>query len=404
MRWTLNARRVLLDRITALADQLGQARQAVEWAAESYRSASSASLTDGRDSSRLKECIKEHRDSLTALRSAINGTSKPAPEQSAAWWQGHAAVRRNCDTLFAECLAYAIGPLTRGLPWKGKGLDGGLCHVADEMLEQLTVPTDQLWSRRTVLSDSEFMGEPAQIIRLRFPVTAIWDLPVAAHEFGHLLGLRHEFEATFKDLAPRNPERNWVHEYFADVFATYVLGPAFACTCLLTRFDPAGDPNRSSDTHPSDGLRARAILWTLAEMERELGDYVREMSSISELLSETWQACLSSAAPRGGGIEGSQEGRLQRWCTRLYSLIDKICSAAKYARWPRAVGLAGRISPEAGPPRQEELIDTTIRDLVNAAWQARTCLYEEAYEVGQVSRQALSWCRELIGVRGRPGV
>jgi hypothetical protein len=347
--------------------------------------------------------IDKRRGSLRALEADIaQPAERRVPGAAAGWWKGHATLRQECDKLLAECLAYALGPLTRGLRWwEGEALDGGLCAVADDLLEQLTVPADQLWSRRTVLSDSEFMGEPAQIIRLRFPVRGIWDLPVAAHEFGHLLGLGPRFRTSLESLTQRAQERSWLHEHFADVFATYVLGPAFACTCLLTRFDPTGDPNRSWETHPSDDLRARAILWTLDEMERTVADHARAMTSIAALLSTTWRDCLSAAAPRQGSIEQPQRDRLKRWFDELFALIDVNCSQAKYDRWPRAKELAHKIRPGARPPRQEDLSDTSVRDLVNAAWHARTALHEAPYEVEQVSLNAISWCRKLIEHGGK---
>jgi hypothetical protein len=273
----LDGLRILTDRITALLDQLGLAEHALQNAARSYRSNPLASRTYDRDYTILIELIGRRRGLLKTLQDEIEQIPRrQAPGRLAAWWKGLGASRHESDKLFSECLAYAIGPLTRGLPTQeGDSLDGGLCAIADEMLEELTVPADQLWSRRSVLSDSEFMGEATRIIRLRFPVSGIWDLPVAAHEFGHLLGLGSKFRGEIERLAQGDNERNWVHEHFADLFATYVLGPAFACTCLLTRFDPSSDPNRQSHTHPSDGLRAWAISWTLTEMERAQCEYLR---------------------------------------------------------------------------------------------------------------------------------
>jgi hypothetical protein len=396
----LDGLRILTDRITSQLDQLSLAERAVDCAARSYRPSPVASRTYGRDFATLNESIGKRRSMLRTLQLSIEHASQDQiRSRLAAWWKGLATLGQECDKLFSECLAYAMGPLTRGLPWQGESLDGGLCAIGDEMLEELTVPVDQLWSRRTVLSDSEFIGEATQIIRLRFPAGAIWDLPVAAHEFGHLLGLGQRFRRGIEGLAQQDKERNWLHEFFADVFATYVLGPAFVSTCLLTRFDPSADPNRNPDTHPSDGLRALGILLTLGEMEETPGQSVRTIAGISMLLSDAWQACLSAAAPAAGEIEGPQRDRLHRWIPQLYELIKEAFPAAKCAQWSAAEGLAWKIKTRPLPPRPDDLIQTSIGAIVNAAWRARITLCENPYEVEQVSKKSKSWCYALIKFR-----
>ena len=119
--------------------------------------------------------------------------------------------------LFAECLAYAIGPSIRE-----RGLDGGLCAIADGLLEELSQRMQQPWRRRALLAGAECVNVIAQIIRVRFPATSIWDLPIAAHEFGHVVGQVMQTDGAIAGLIG-GADRSmwpWIHEHFADIFAT----------------------------------------------------------------------------------------------------------------------------------------------------------------------------------------
>ncbi len=217
---------ILKQSISALFDQLNEAEAAVDATAACYESAQAASRMYQEDQRLLRDAIANCRERLKRLNEQVKRPGGPPVQGQSSWWKELSEVRGECAIPFAECLAFALGPLVRGIPWQGsRGLDNGLCNIADEMLNELSVRTPQSWSRRTVLSDSEFMTDPAQIIRLRFPVTSIWDLPIAAHEFGHLLGLspKSRFQRLIESLARGYQERNWVHEHFADLFATYLL-------------------------------------------------------------------------------------------------------------------------------------------------------------------------------------
>lgn len=385
---------VLTDRISAHLDALGQAEQAVDWATASYQGNPSESRTSGRDSCILKGSIAKQRSALNALQTDIEKTPpRDRYQRSSRWWCGLTTMSRECKLLFAECLAYAIGPLTRGLGWQGGRLDGGLCPIADAMLEELAIPADKLWSRRTVLAGGEFMAEPAQIIRLRFPVAAIWDLPVAAHEFGHLVGLRDWQD--FRLLTQERRERPWLHEHCADMFATYTLGPAFACTCLLTRFDPTSDPDDGWDTHPSAAARAHVILRTLDKMAVPDQTFP-EMAQITKLLSETWLACLEVAAPRRGQMRQTTTDRLDRWIAPLYTKLEDTCLGARYDRWSRAEELAPKLRSGSAARDPATTAGMDIRDVINAAWHARISIKNDVYGVGRVSQAALQCCQRLL--------
>ncbi len=70
----------------------------------------------------------------------------------------------------------------------------------------------------------------------------------------------HPFELILEQETQRGWNPRHVHELSADVFATYTLGPAYAFTCIVGRFDPSnayytwpGSP--STPIHPRLGER-----------------------------------------------------------------------------------------------------------------------------------------------------
>ena len=118
---------------------------------------------------------------------------------------------------------------------------------------------------------------------------------------------------------------NFAEELFADTFATYVGGPAYAYSCLLLRLNPTAAHGDVKPTHPASVKRAVAILTTLDALE--------------------------AAHQRSGKAAGS----LAPWVADL---------RAAWADRLRAAGVAAEPSPEAaeyaaglatelrGPPRR----------------------------------------------------
>ena len=168
-----------------------------------------------------------------------------------------------CRDLFGECLAVFTAEAIRTLK-----LDGGACDIIERLLRGVGTAVGVPWPHVTALAEAEFFATASQIVRLRYPVASVWDLPVAAHEFGHFVGPRWPSsgmgEATpyqrFLDVENLGPPSH-LGEYFADMFATFALGPAYVDSCLLRRFDPAAEGDAS---HPSDRERAE---WILAGLE-----------------------------------------------------------------------------------------------------------------------------------------
>jgi hypothetical protein len=386
----MDTRLFLLHRIDSLLRELGQAEAVLERLPPDP--VYGVYLQDHKS---LLQEIQKQRKKLLDARAEVED-NKPLRTG----WTTLSTVRGDCVPLFAECLACALGPLVRD-----HDLDAGLCRVADVLLERLSIRMgDVVWRRHTTLAEAEFIDRLAQVVRLRFPVTCVWDLPIAAHEFGHFVGLGLERRGPLRALMDQSIARDgsdrfegWLREHFADTFGTYVLGPAFACTLLLTLLNPAKAPDAAPySSHPSDTSRAYAILSVLERMDKSKG-IGREFSGVIDYLKDAWQGCATDAGLATIKVAGTDAARLGQWLDVLYPLIEENYPDAKYQGWSSAKGLAAKLRIQKDPavagltPGDGD----KIADVLNAAWLCRLEPDKYGLGVADLGDRALSWCRYL---------
>jgi len=359
---------------------------------------------------RLKPCFDELVHDLRERLKDV-GTRVAAGDSVASCWQKFHKVDGECVDFFGECLAFSLGDIVRA---PEAGLDGGLCAVADVLLDELSRKSNVRWRRLTVVSEREYYQDLAQIIRLRYPATTVWDLPVAAHEFGHFAGpnyqtedkpprfpfgdyLSKEVEKAVKDGELPKQAENHIQEYFADLFAVWALGPAYGCTCILGRFDPSQDPFAGSYTHPGDGHRAHAVLWALEQMDAENKRSFKPSFNDSIVrLRDHWQACLAAANPLESVITKKERELRDRRIKELWAVVTTHFRPVRYDSWGRAANLAGRTMQvttknllAAGSSKGD-----VLRDVLNAASRMRlTTEGEDAWRA--ISARALELCREV---------
>jgi hypothetical protein len=337
-------------------------------------------------------------------------------------WGALGKLREECEALFRESLA-----CVQGASMRGSGLDEGLCSLADALLDELARRGDGIrWDRFTILADAEAFAGMSGIIRLRFPETGLWNLPVAAHELGHFVGPKlerrdvrdvssHPFQEVLEREATgdgwvvpsgRRPGariRAFVHEFFADVFATYALGPAYACTCVILRLDPLG-ADREEERHPSALRRAHAIFRTLDAMNASAGGLVPPFAKVTRVLRDAWDASLQGAGT-DGRLDPQHAARLDLFLDELLDLLRRELPGVRYDRlaWLRAERLADEMSRGGSAPASLAPGDG-IADVLNAAWLARLGVGEEdAQRLARIESRALDACRTLPGVPDAPG-
>jgi hypothetical protein len=367
-------------------------------------------LEDLRAASRLRERVYVRFEKLIKKQEAALKQLKEDLEVNVSFiecWGSFRAIRQQCTSLFRECLAFLEGALSR---WAK--IDGGLCEIADAMLDEISHQADIHWGRFTIMAEGEFFADMAEIIRLRFPEVSIWNLPVAGHEFGHFVAQELKaprgngtFRFPFQEFLERESmglakleadrKRAYLNEYFADLFAVYALGPAYACTCVLLRFDP-GTAYRVSTSHPSAAKRVHWMLQVLRKMDQAEGGLTPPYHGITEHLQDLWQKSLV-AAGQPAALDQEDAVQLDGWLDELYAVADSELPRVRYGGYLRAQGLSVQLSPEKynDPVLQG---DETLPDALNAAWLCR--LQEgrgDNLRVHAIGENARKMCRRIMG-------
>jgi hypothetical protein len=386
----MDSKELMTARLQALLVQLDQAQRAL--------------ASDGIDNNLRARVGHLFQEDLKCQRALVERDlgllAKNQLKQSS--WSGLQQREGACAFLFRECLAFLQG--ARG---RGRDVDTGLCEIADTMLDELSAACELNWCRFTILADEEFFSDQVQIIRLRFPFCGIWDLPVAAHEFGHFAAYRLTVpegdgrrSPPFKEYIDgyiaenqlRKEEEYYLNEYFADAFATYVLGPSYACTSLLLRFGVATALDEMDGRHPSYGKRAWIILDTLNRMNKER-DSEGDFNQVVSVLRDYWISALKSAENARELSESDRE-KLNDISLQLYGILKGGARNARYNRWKIARKLQPALKPDGKKPDGEY----EIRDLLNAAWLVRL---QPNILPGQISNRVVELCLDRNAVGGK---
>ena len=343
---------------------------------------------------RLEVEIDKRRRELLHLQDRLARGGDPG-----GGWRDLRAIQDESRLVLLECLAVA-----QGISARHSGLDGGLCAVADALLDDLSDRAVIPWRRTTVLADSDFTGFAAQIIRLRYPAS-IWSLPIVVHEFGHFIGpeirsdvregryrgqenpVRLALRAEYR----RRGDKEGAHldEEFADVFATYAAGPAYPCAAMLLRFDhrdPADDYY-----HPSEVVRAHLMLSTLRRMDAAL-DGLERSPSIVAALEKAWRESLESG-DRRAGMGRDQRGRLAERLDQLYGILEEHLGRLRCGSLLQAAVLKSRGKDEGqvGGPA-----DGVGRYVLNAAGLARSEARADEEAVARLQARALDACHQVV--------
>ena len=382
------ARSLLLTQLDSFKQELARVKQCIE-----------ADYVDvklrQRVGVRFENLLAEQRNATEIVKSMAGG-GEPLPD----CWEKFRRIQAECKPLFRECLSFIQGALARKA-----GIDYGLCEIADALLIHLSERSDVPWRRFTILAEEEFYLSTAEIIRLRFPDSSIWNLPTAAHEFGHFVGpelkkdLGSRFQYPFQEMlaqANQNPPELWphkskdwyyLHEQFADVFATAALGPSFACTMILLRLDPTLAYTEDF-THPSAAKRVHAMLWTLGEMNEAEPGVWKPYRGVIDRLRNVWRESLQ-AVDQSESLPDAEAVTLETRIRELYNLLRSRIPSVIYTieQWRQAEKQAEelKLEKEAAPARR--LPEATLRDVLNAAWLRRLACDPDLYKISQIGER-----------------
>jgi hypothetical protein len=327
---------------------------------------------------RFQTDVLKQQKALVSLKESIStGLSLEA------CWSKFRLTRRECMPVLSECLAFLQGTLARRA-----GLDAGLCAIADSMLDNLAVQADIAWPRYTMVASEEFFAELSGIIRLRFPEVSIWNLPVVAHEFGHYLA--HKIpKDPLQAVLEREPRyRMQLYEHFADLFATFAMGPAFAYDTILLRFDPLAAFEKKSE-HPSDAERVWWTLETLRKMSADEGPALRIYDYVVTALEQCWFQAVTTATGGAPTLPEETRCRLANWLEELYNIVSTELQGTRYQGWFRATSLAkSLVAGDLALDRKD-----SIQDVLNAAWFCRVEMRPDS--LAAIGEKAFNMCLEI---------
>lgn len=321
------------------------------------------------------------RDRFELLVQQASAEVEQAPD-----WPTLALVRaRRVTPIKVEALAYLQAALFRAAR-----LDGGVGEVAQRMLAGLTERSGIDRQVLLAVAEAEFTGHTVSMIRLPFPDTTVWRLPVVAHELGHHVArwLRDPtpgaasllpIDAWLSRRAGTEDERSQLHELFADVYACYVLGATYpVCTVVL-----AARPDEEFDrrgTHPSWPRRVATMIAAL-----------RAMGGTFALAADRRVEPLWHGVSDGRQLSGSQLALVEDQASAMVELLTRFAPArARYSSGGRDEVLVRTLYAIDLPSRPA---DITIPEVLAAAWRWRLEHHDASeFEFQTVSRNALHWC------------
>lgn len=419
--------------------------------------------TIGQEAKNARSYVQNIRQQLQQPQSNGGAPLQDLPRA----WQGYTKAWQYSQRIFAECLEYIGGLALRDKTFKqSAGLEQRICQVADELIRKCAVEsTNTAWHSLTVPALQESLTKTlARIIRLRFPEWTIWSLPLTAHEYGHVVfkdrlnmkrrekhrdpwdwpssieragELLSSSQRRFRNeersrlatdnAAPPWPPRTgrdreddpedvkqradlYYEEFLADAFAAYTMGPAYACSMVLLRFNPVTAYDED-DGHPADAWRAHIVFSMLRRMDAEKPDE-KPYRWVIEQLEGCWRAMLDGARPTGS-LEECDKRRIETLVDDIWTIFDQaLLPAARYPRSTKGnVEGSWRVAQQWAEKWDEHIRNHeyakeisgvlrthTLRDALNAAW---LCRLRHPDKVESITHAARALCDAIIKAQRR---
>lgn len=318
---------------------------------------------------------------LQALRATINaaggeGEADTARAMQAAWSQYIDKLYKSSERLFEEYV-----DLVSGVAIRDTGFDRGISRLAEDLLKPGETIGSFTWNTLTIPAREEALAvTAARIVRLGFPEWTIWTLPLTAYELGSNYADSDKKVAEKVNAHGGNPDELFV--LVADAFATYFLGPAYACAAILMRLNPA----EAFSGNRLVAKRAAIILSVLLQMSKNAPGVEDHYAEITSRLAVEWEAALRQTGWAGAVDSDAVEAhaglrRLTALTDEEQAAIDRLLTAFEplvsawivpdIAVWPKVEEWAVKLrngqkllASDLGGP-------TELRYVLNAAWRAR---------------------------------
>jgi hypothetical protein len=361
--------------LRAIREQLAQAREA----AELIQSRNLLIRGEGSPWPALEDGLiakaEEQIDALGCLEDELLTKAAEAEQQGdpataaqlkkTAWERYSGTVNAESDKVFSEYLDFLCG-----LALRDTGFDQGMCRIADKLIRNAgRLPENFTWDSLTIPSQREALQATlAKIVRLGFPEWTIWALPLAAHEFGHVAVTIHKIEQFVEDQGITDEESRRLRVCLADAFATYMMGPAYACAVILIRLDPvlafAPDDSRLTEKRAQVVLAMLRHMNGMAAAPTEEGPY----GVIHDKLESEWKEAVQQAGS-SDALTPEEQAEITTWVELISRTMGKP-RALPAELWPRIEQLAACLDLTQVEQLKVHLEDE-LRIVLNAAWKRR---------------------------------
>lgn len=399
-----------MDERSLILNQLDMLNRRLFWVEQVLDGTKKINLRIHEQSSlRFEQLISARQREIKKLRKQIQLGNEP-PEE---FWKQLNKNRESCKLLFGESLAYLGGLLVRDYYSYHQ-----IFSIADGLCEYLCKKTPVKQGLLTIPAVEDSFSSMTNMIRVRFPDFSVWSLPVVAHELGHYVESERRgtsFPYDYSKILEKEGQgigvlggRNELIliEQFADLFAVFALGPAYACMYIILSSDPRL-AYASDEVHPSDAERVYFILNAHSKMRSR---HYNPFSEIINPLKDLWDLSLQTL-----GMEPIKENKIldyrvdamyeifnneknklsgvlyepMRWIT-VHKLRDDLVSLVNLGNKSDSWDIEFAIERKLG--KYETSVE--LPDVINAAWLFR--LEEEGIPPDEINQVALSVCQRLL--------
>ncbi len=349
----------------------------------------------GRQARRSSTKLDEIHHKLNAAHEAERkgDTSTANDLLQKAWMQYSDEVYKDCQYVFEEYVDF-LG----GLALRDAFVDLGICQIADELIIKWEKDVEAPWNSLTIPAHKETLEMSiARIIRLGFPEWTIWALPLTARGFGDVvIGQSDDLKGYITTQISNDQSRSHLHNFLADAFATYAMGPAYVYAAILLRFDPFL-AYTDNDGEPASAKRA----YVMFTMLRQMNEAARKKSpidpygSIIEGIEEEWNAALIQVKA-SGTLQDTDKEQLKRWVTYLFKYLeDKTYVLYSHESWLQIQDLSSKLWQNNIEAINLNLVN--LRDILNAAW---SCRIDQKGDMNNIAMATKELC-ERIYARNR---
>jgi hypothetical protein len=358
----------------------------------------------------------------------------PAAKSITELWIQYGDLRDQSDQVYREFLE-----IVGGVAIRTREIDEKICLIAQELVRGAAVDPPRL----TILATGDgIASKGARLMRIRFSDRAVWTLPLAAHQFAHLLiedcdefyqFIKNKAEAEVPPTLPVGTQaaadselqvksamlrRKHVEaaasrwkKLIADGIAIYIVGPCYAASALVFRLNPVAGLS-DGDGQAGDIERAYVCLEMLRKLDEPAGGAYQDFI---DWLERLWEKMLEDAGS-SKILDAARKTLLNQFVGDLYNSLGENFPAAQYPwttdkdlpemggwsvanQWAQGwrQGLAAASGRLMVP--KDVSGSSKVRDALNAAWICRSIFDPGKFPVlTQVVRET---CDKIISERFR---